>query len=191
MTTLCGRLISAAVSTVAESKSAASGLVKVKATRCLLALLVPAAVLAGFLASMLRIDSPPSLKFVGFRTNQFDRQVAVFRATNSSDQPFSYLGYGPTMPLHCYRTPTSTGWHIEINGYCGNGVGLSELAPHTSIDFEVDPLGASPPFAIGIAFERGTPSELERRAHSRFAELCYFIQHWLPAREPTWSALAQ
>jgi hypothetical protein len=142
------------------------------------------ATLVGAFVWRLRMSSPPSLGFVEFRTSAYGRLVAVFRATNKSEQPYSYLG-GAERPFYSYGVPTATGWRIEEPGFCGTGCGFHELAAHTSINFEVPSSSTSAQFALGVHFVRATPKEIYSRLHSLIYGYRHFVQRWLPEPEPT------
>lgn len=154
----------------------------------LLVVLLLTTALAGLFIWLLRSAASPSLIFVGHRTDPLGRPLAVFRATNPSDQSYSYFG-GSASPFHTYRAPAATGWQVVDPDLCGVGCTWHELAAHTSIEFEVPTLDDSTQFALGVHFVRATPSDLIRRGHSPgpLARLRQLLHKWLPAPQPTWS----
>jgi len=158
---------------------------KSKHTKFIALLLVT--VIVGTFIWWLRNRPSPSLSFVEFRTDQHGQLVAVFRASNTSDQPFSYLGYSASMPWYYYRLPTASGWRQESGFDCGTGIGYFEFPPHSALDFNVWPPHAAPKFAVGVSFERATPAEIHSRSRSLFAELNHFIWGLLTTPQRTWS----
>lgn len=147
-------------------------------------------VLIGIVVWRLRPVPPPMLHYVEVRTDH-DGQIAVFRATNVSDQPFSYLAYDASTPWFYHRVPTASGGRPEAAYPCGMGAGHFELPPHTSRDLEIPIFGSLVPATVGIYFEQATPEEIDSRSQRPFAEFRSFIYHFLPTPEPTWSATSR
>ena len=147
-------------------------------------------------------SSSPAIRFIEFRDGQYLGEypgttkmgrVAVFRITNDSCAPYSFLGYGPSSPFYLYRVPTASGWtSISPRKWGGEA---DTIPPHATLDIQV-PSG-EPPFAIGIHFERGTAEQLQSRDRSSsdistfFYRLCRRIYPNYRGPEPTWSTVVQ
>ena len=146
------------------------------------------------------IYSPtPAIRFLEFRDGQYGR-VAVFRIVNDSDDPYTYVGYGPSSPLYSYRVPTASGWQSSSLGWCGTGAGAHTISPHTTTDFQVSLSPSSPlatPFAVGIHFQNGTAAEIQSRyrSRSRISEFFYWLRCRINPKyqgpQPTWSTVAE
>ena len=144
----------------------------------------------------------PTIHFIEFRDGQYSipgeifkaDRAAVFRITNDSRVPYSFIGYGPSLPFYIYRIPDhshDSGW-VSISPRKYGGV-ADTIAPHATFDIEVP--DEKPPFAIGIHFERGTAEQLQSRnsspsSISRFIYLlrCRIDPDYL-GPEPTWSTV--
>jgi hypothetical protein len=148
----------------------------------------------------------PTIRFVEFRDGLYPipsertevSRAAVFRITNDSRVPYSFLGYGPSSPFYYYRVPDSSdesGW-LALSPR-RHGRVADTIAPHATLDLEV-PVRGKGPFAIGIQFERCTAEQLQARdssspsALSRFIRrLRYFrVPEYYSGPEPTWSTIA-
>lgn len=142
----------------------------------------------------------PTIRFMEYRDGEFkipgepwtaDR-AAIFRITNDSSAPYSYFGYGPSLPFYVYRysdPSDESGWlALSPRKY---GEVADTIAPHSTLDIAVPALSEEQ-FAIGIHFERGTAGQLEwRSALSRFLRRQGFFRTSENGPEPTWSNAAQ
>lgn len=76
-----------------------------------------------------------SICFVGYRDSG-EKRVAVFRATNSSAQPYAFIGQTPTAPCDfSYRVADRGKWRAMIPDELPRYVAWQTLAPHSSIEF--------------------------------------------------------
>jgi hypothetical protein len=148
--------------------------------------IVCATVLISSIALRLRSIPSPTLTFVAIRPGPYG-QVALFRAANTSHRPFSYLGYGPSMPWFYRRVATASGFRPECVYDCGTGAGYIELPPHSTRELTISISFASIPSDLGIYFEQGTPAEISNPAKSPLGKLRRFIRQLLPSPDPTWS----
>lgn len=162
-----------------------------------LSVLISLALFSGGLLFWFDYAPPPTIEFIEFRTGQYripgetskaDR-AAVFRITNRSSVPFSFLAYAPSQPFYDYKLPSPSGWYTQAPRKSGP-VG-DTIAPHSTLDIEVPAL--SPSFAIGIHFECGTAEQLQSGNARRgvFHTLRRRIQPDYTGPEPTWSSVAE
>ena len=139
----------------------------------------------------------PVIRFVAFQESKNGR-LASFQIVNDSDSPFTVYGHGPDSPRYSYRISTHTGWQRKgLGEWCGTGMGLHTLAPHSVTEMQAFVPQDSPaaPFAVGIHFYRGTAEEVGSHPPSRFVEvlqeLYARINPSAAKPEPTWSTVVQ
>ena len=146
----------------------------------------------------------PTIRFIEYRNGQYKipgetwraNRAAVFRITNDSRFPYSYFGYGPSLPFYIYRHPDpshDSGW-LTISPRKYGGV-ADTIAPRSFLEIVVPE--ANTPFAIGINFERGTAEQLQQNRDSRSGISkfirwlrCLNVPNYYGGPEPTWSTVA-
>lgn len=103
---------------------------------CVMALLVCGTALVVWLRR--HSDPPIAVSFVGYRSTS-DGRVAVFRATNSSEQPFTFFGFSGSEPDYLYNVPGGGTRKPKAIIDDEGKRGLHTFGPHSSIEFTVSP----------------------------------------------------
>lgn len=81
---------------------------------------------------------PLAVTLVGYRTAS-DERVAVFRATNFSEQPFAFYGGSVSDPLFWYRVPDGSSWKSMARTGGPKASGFYTLERHSNIEFTMAP----------------------------------------------------